>query len=638
MSWKLLSAGRIGLDDFELRVGHFDDASSWTIAPAPREIRVRPSAGENGSDRISLVWDDHAIVSQWLEVTLRATKNTGLMEPDVFYFASLPGDANGDGQVDGVDLTALRAELFTSVGIDSVGDFNRDGFVNDADFDVWNEHKFMELVGPPIDASPRGGIVVKGTEVTLTKDGPGTIYYTTDGSDPWQTQIIDYDLTLVPSGAPAQFLVPTSNALIQACANGVLLRNSQNCFLSREYTPGTHGESWIDGSLSVGFGADGLNTEIEAHTSVYVRIPFEVTAEQKADIKDLRLNVRYDDGFAAYFVYHASGLAIPVEVVRSNAPGNASTIPIRPLPFDAAATSEHNAADFVTFDLATWPLNVGLNYLVLQSLSQDAADMFLDVELVISQGRLAPADTVTAYTGPITIDQGMVISARTFDAETGKWSAMSNYRYVVADPGDANLDGDVGATDLNIVGRNWRTEVDGWSQGDFNGDRFVDAADLNLLGRHWRVDTPVAEAEARSPRAPLTAHRVRNDASFLHSALITREAISKNELGDLARNQSDGVSIEVPTAVGSRSAARSLARNVDAVFLQDALAQHGHNRPNELHVDVAAIAVDDVVSYDAFAKRRWRQPAASGSPTHDEHEWADVIGQKLVDEVLRHDW
>jgi hypothetical protein len=54
--------------------------------------------------------------------------------------------------------------------------------------------------------------------------------------------------------------------------------------------------------------------------------------------------------------------------------------------------------------------------------------------------------------------------------------------------GDADLDGDVDATDLNAVGINWRsTNVTSWSNGDFNGSRVVDATDLNLLGLNWRA-------------------------------------------------------------------------------------------------------------------------------------------------------
>ena len=108
------------------------------------------------------------IVSQWLEVTMLATANTGLMEPDVFYFASLPGDANGDGRVNSIDLNAWAVEQFTAVDMDSEADFDRNGYVDGSDFDIWQEYKFTQLIGSPLDAMPSGGIVPAGTQVTLT--------------------------------------------------------------------------------------------------------------------------------------------------------------------------------------------------------------------------------------------------------------------------------------------------------------------------------------------------------------------------------------------------------------------------------------------------------------------------------------
>ena len=55
-------------------------------------------------------------------------------------------------------------------------------------------------------------------------------------------------------------------------------------------------------------------------------------------------------------------------------------------------------------------------------------------------------------------------------------------------PGDANGDGIVNATDLNIVGGNWQMAVDpaGPANGDFDSNGFVDAADLNVIGTNWQ--------------------------------------------------------------------------------------------------------------------------------------------------------
>ncbi len=53
--------------------------------------------------------------------------------------------------------------------------------------------------------------------------------------------------------------------------------------------------------------------------------------------------------------------------------------------------------------------------------------------------------------------------------------------------GDANLDRQVNAADLNALALNWRrTDADSWNQGEFTGDGIVNAADLNALALNWR--------------------------------------------------------------------------------------------------------------------------------------------------------
>ncbi len=103
--------------------------------------------------------------------------------------------------------------------------------------------------------------------------------------------------------------------------------------------------------------------------------------------------------------------------------------------------------------------------------------------------------------------------------------------------GDAQLDGQVDAADLNQLGVNWRrTNVVGWGQGDFTGDGRVDARDLNVIGVNWQSGVPVAAAEVqdgnrRLPRAPLAGLAKVNStsvtdavlASLDHASLLTSE-------------------------------------------------------------------------------------------------------------------
>ena len=60
------------------------------------------------------------------------------------------------------------------------------------------------------------------------------------------------------------------------------------------------------------------------------------------------------------------------------------------------------------------------------------------------------------------------------------YSAYSNEANSLCLPGDANLDGTVGAADLNIVLSHYG-KPGNWSQGDFNGDGTVGLADLNIV-------------------------------------------------------------------------------------------------------------------------------------------------------------
>ncbi len=68
--------------------------------------------------------------------------------------------------------------------------------------------------------------------------------------------------------------------------------------------------------------------------------------------------------------------------------------------------------------------------------------------------------------------------------------------------GDANLDGQVNADDLNALALNWLSaDATSWSQGDFNGDGNVNSSDLNDLALSWRRGV-VAAASAHAVPEP----------------------------------------------------------------------------------------------------------------------------------------
>ncbi|MCC6681864.1 MAG: PEP-CTERM sorting domain-containing protein [Phycisphaeraceae bacterium] len=71
----------------------------------------------------------------------------------------------------------------------------------------------------------------------------------------------------------------------------------------------------------------------------------------------------------------------------------------------------------------------------------------------------------------------------------------------VLHPGDANGDGLVNLSDLQILGDNWQSNTATWAEADFTGDGIVNLADLQILGDNWGFgvgpDTAFDEALAQ---------------------------------------------------------------------------------------------------------------------------------------------
>ena len=152
-------------DDFAFRIGNDNEPENWAAAPAPENISVRKGAGKDGSDRVTLVWPHRAIMNQWLEVTVRATDNTGLAADDVFYIGNAIGDTGNSERntfVDGTDITRAIDNIHGTVNpaaIDNPLDFNRDRFVDGADFTIVRDHATnfltdLNLISPPVKGDP----------------------------------------------------------------------------------------------------------------------------------------------------------------------------------------------------------------------------------------------------------------------------------------------------------------------------------------------------------------------------------------------------------------------------------------------------------------------------------------------------
>jgi hypothetical protein len=152
--------------DFEFRVGAGGDPTTGAAAPAPTGFAVHRGAGMHESDRVAVTWPDRAMTTTWIEVTARATPNTGLAEPHVFYFGNLVGDTGSGARadpndltqplrVDGADLAAVRRH-FGAVGefdyYSNPHDHNRDMAVNALDLLVTLRNAGRSL--RPVSAAP----------------------------------------------------------------------------------------------------------------------------------------------------------------------------------------------------------------------------------------------------------------------------------------------------------------------------------------------------------------------------------------------------------------------------------------------------------------------------------------------------
>ncbi len=124
----------------------------WAAAPAPSTITVRPVViGNETLDRVTLVWPDYnsadptnpanAVANKWLQVTVKADANTGLAQPDAFYFGNLMGESyynisSGNFVVNALDSSATEQHKGQSALIDSLYDHNRDGSITSLDVGV----------------------------------------------------------------------------------------------------------------------------------------------------------------------------------------------------------------------------------------------------------------------------------------------------------------------------------------------------------------------------------------------------------------------------------------------------------------------------------------------------------------------
>jgi hypothetical protein len=275
------------------------------------------------------------------------------------------------------------------------------------------------------ELSQNGGEVAPGYALGITA-AAGTVYYTTDGSDPRAPasgEIVSS--TLVAESAPKRALVPSiansGNTL------GGSWRGGAEPFDDSSWSFGTGGVGYDTNPSPVNYAPYiGVNTQemLNTNGSVLVRIPFDVTGDLLATLNQLTLRLRFDDGFVAFL----NGQ----QIAAANAPSN--------LAYNAVATavqSDSAAILFQDFDVTQFLplLHEGTNMLAIQGLNQSAgsSDLLISAELDaanIDNGD--PSPTAQIYSGPIVLPTSTTVKARAF--ANGQWSALTEAQFSVANP------------------------------------------------------------------------------------------------------------------------------------------------------------------------------------------------------------
>ena len=123
---------------FQFATGNESLSSNFTNMNFTVNVVVRTGAGINGSDRITLQFDDSTILNTWLRVTMLANDDSGLENNDVFYFGNAIGETGGgdDASVSSNDVLGTRGNrtsIFNPALVNSRYDFNKDSQVDGID-------------------------------------------------------------------------------------------------------------------------------------------------------------------------------------------------------------------------------------------------------------------------------------------------------------------------------------------------------------------------------------------------------------------------------------------------------------------------------------------------------------------------
>ena len=323
------------------------------------------------------------------------------------------------------------------------------------------EKGLLPPVNPPV-FSQYGGEVDKGFQVSFL-NSIGETYYTTDSSDPYIPFDADnsaYSLDLVVEERSKKVFVPRSSYN----ENWQSLNFDDNSWLDCTGAPGGIGyemdfgyESLVTLSTQQYMHTSGSNP----NTSCLIRIPFEVSEENLSEFNFMNLSMLYDDGFVAYI----NGQKVEDELAPAS------------IAWNSAATENHEADEYVTFDLSGHinKLQTGTNILAIQGLNVSLSSSDFLILPKLTAGKAAQTGSISEsairYTDPFPINETATISARVLQA--AQWSPLTEALFII----DEDLS-DLRITELHYHPLDHDTINDG--EFEFTELKNIGNSDLNL--------------------------------------------------------------------------------------------------------------------------------------------------------------
>ena len=264
----------------------------------------------------------------------------------------------------------------------------------------------LEILPKPSVIAGEPGLNPSGTlAFTPFKDAQGTVtirYHIKAPSGITASETITIYLasaaeTLIDRNAPAHYEIPRTAV-------------NEMTWQSSAYNDA----EWTSGNLPIGYEdsrgyEDVIQTDVgrqmvHVNSSIYVRIPFEVTSVNT--VSRLLLRLRMDDGFVAYL----NGK----EIMRDNTPGT--------ITWEAQATLGREADTFVKYDIseARSALRSGSNLLAIHGMNSqtDSSDFLLMPELIaLTLPLIATIESPAAKSISVALGNGIIFKQKPMPIE-----------------------------------------------------------------------------------------------------------------------------------------------------------------------------------------------------------------------------